>query len=192
MVHASPASAKAALRLALREQRKALAAEIPDAGERAAALLPAERLSGLVVAAGYRPRGGEIDPRPLMKRLAQSGVVLTLPVAFERDSPLAFRAYAFGDRLEPDAYNIAAPTAEAAVLRPDLVIVPLLAFDRRGGRMGQGGGHYDRTLEALRSEAPVFALGLAYAGQEVGETPREPHDQALDAILTEKGYIEVR
>ncbi|MDR3512092.1 MAG: 5-formyltetrahydrofolate cyclo-ligase [Caulobacteraceae bacterium] len=186
------ADAKTALRLVLREQRKALAAQAPDAGARAAALLPAERMAGVVVAAGYRPRGGEIDPRPLMARLAAAGVMLALPVALARDAPLEFRAYQPGDRLEPDAYNIAAPTAEAPLLRPDLVIAPLLAFDRSGGRMGQGGGHYDRTLEALRAEGPVFVLGLAYAGQESAAIPAEPHDQRLDAILTEKAYIEVR
>ncbi|HEY9233988.1 MAG TPA: 5-formyltetrahydrofolate cyclo-ligase, partial [Phenylobacterium sp.] len=73
-----------------------------------------------------------------------------------------------------------------------LVICPLLAFDRRGARLGQGGGHYDRTIEALRAEGPVFVLGLAYAGQEVEGLPAEPHDQRLDAILTESGYIEAR
>jgi 5-formyltetrahydrofolate cyclo-ligase len=181
--------AKTVLRLALREQRKALAAAAPDAGERAADLLPPERLAGLAVAAGYRPRGGEIDPRPLMRRLAGAGAMLALPAALERDAPLAFRAYVPGDRLEPDACNIAAPTAEAPLVRPDLVIAPLLAFDRAGGRIGQGGGHYDRTLQALRAEGPVFVLGLAYAGQEVADIPHEPHDQRLDAILTEKGYI---
>ncbi len=191
MVHASAASAKTALRLVLRERRKALAAESPDAGERAASHYSPGRASGVIVAAGYRPRGGEIDPRPLMRRLAQAGVLLALPVAVEREGPLTFRAYAPGDRLEPDAWNIAAPTAEAPAVRPDLVITPLLAFDRKGGRMGQGGGHYDRTLEALRAEGTVFALGLAYAGQEVADIPLEPHDQRLDAILTEKGYIEL-
>ena len=192
MAHASSASAKTVLRLALREQRKRLARETPDAGAIAAGLLPAERLAGLTVVAGYRPKGDEIDPRPLMNRLAQAGVLLALPVALERATPLEFRAYAPGDRLEPDACNIAGPTAEAPVVRPDLVITPLLAFDRAGGRMGQGGGHYDRTLQAMRTGGPVFVLGLAYAGQEVAEIPAEPHDQRLDAILTEKGYIEVR
>ena len=191
MALADPSSAKTVLRLALREQRKALAAEAPDAGERAAALLPAGRLTGWTFAAGYRPRGGEIDPRPLMARLAEAGVLLALPVAFDRESPLEFRAYQAGDRLEPDAYNIASPTAEAPVVRPDLVITPLLAFDRKGGRMGQGGGHYDRTLAWLRAEGPVFVLGLAYAGQEIADIPTEAHDQRLDAILTEKGYTEV-
>jgi 5-formyltetrahydrofolate cyclo-ligase len=73
-------------------------------------------------------------------------------------------------------------------LEPDLVITPLLAFDLFGGRLGQGGGYYDRTLEALRARKPVVALGLAYAGQQIARAPVEPHDQTLDAILTEKAY----
>jgi 5-formyltetrahydrofolate cyclo-ligase len=77
-------------------------------------------------------------------------------------------------------------------VRPDLVIAPLLAFDRAGGRIGQGGGHYDRTIAALRTQGPLFVIGLAFAGQEVAELPHEPHDQRLDAILTETAYIEVR
>ncbi|HEY9216874.1 MAG TPA: 5-formyltetrahydrofolate cyclo-ligase, partial [Phenylobacterium sp.] len=78
----------------------------------------------------------------------------------------------------------------AAQVAPDLVLAPLLAFDRRGHRLGQGAGHYDRTLANLRAAKPVWVVGLAYAGQEVEEIPAEPHDQRLDAILTETGYIE--
>ncbi len=75
---------------------------------------------------------------------------------------------------------------------PDLVIAPLLAFDRSGARLGQGGGHYDRTLEGLRARGPLFVIGLAYAGQQIDAVPREPHDQCLDAILTEISYTRVR
>jgi 5-formyltetrahydrofolate cyclo-ligase len=191
MAHASPASAKTVLRLALRAERKRLARETPDAGERAARHFPADRQRGSAVVAGYRPKGDEIDPRPLMNRLAQAGAALALPVASARDAALVFRAYAPGDPLEPDAFGIPAPTAQARLVRPDLVITPLLAFDRAGGRLGQGGGHYDRALQTLRSGGAVFVLGLAYAGQAVVAIPMEPHDQRLDAILTETGYIEV-
>jgi len=178
------------LRASLRDLRKTLAAETPDAAERAAGLFPADRLTRVSVAAGYRARGGEIDPLPLMQRLATVGVRLALPVAEDRDSPLIFRAFKAGDPLAPDAFGIASPTIDAAVVQPDLVITPLLAFDRFGGRIGQGGGHYDRTLALLRARGPVFVLGLAYAGQQVARTPLEPHDQRLDAILTETAYIE--
>jgi 5-formyltetrahydrofolate cyclo-ligase len=77
------------------------------------------------------------------------------------------------------------------VVTPNLVIAPVLAFDRHGGRLGQGGGHYDRTLADLRGQRPVFVLGVAFAGQEIEAAPMDPHDQRLDAILTETGYIEV-
>ena len=138
MVIASAASAKTTLRLMLREQRKALAAKTPDAGDLAANLFPLERLNRLIFAAGYRPKGGEIDPRPLMKRLADAGARLALPVAFDRDQPLDFRAYDFGDRLEPDAYDIASPTAEAPVVRPDMVIAPAACL--RPSRRADGAG----------------------------------------------------
>lgn len=192
MVQASAASAKALLRASLRGDRRTLAIAAPDAAERAAALFPQERLASAVIAAGYRAIGSEMDPAPLMGRLADAGARLALPASSREDRPMSFRAYAFGDPLEPDAFAIPAPTPEAPELWPDLVIAPLLAFDRQGGRMGQGGGHYDRTLAMLRARGPVFVLGLAYAGQEVASLPQEPHDQRLDAILTEKAYIEVR
>jgi 5-formyltetrahydrofolate cyclo-ligase len=190
MVHASPASAKTVLRLQMRDRRKALAAETLDAAEQVVGRLPSDLIRKGIVVSGYRRRGAEIDPWPLMQAFARAGATLALPVAFDRDSPLEFRAYADGDPLEPDAFNILAPTGAAAIVQPDLVITPLLAFDRAGGRMGLGAGHYDRTLEALRACRPVFVLGIAYAGQEVARIPLEPHDQRLDAILTEKAYIE--
>ena len=192
LVHASPASAKAVLRLELRALRKRLAADAHGAAERAAEILPAHRLGAFSIVAGYRPQGSELDPWPVMRRLAEAGARLALPVAADRDSPLTFRAYASGDLLAPDAFRIASPTAAAALVEPDLVIAPLLAFDRRGWRMGQGAGCYDRTLATLRARKAVFVLGLAYAGQEVARIPCEAHDQPLDAILTEKAYIEAQ
>jgi 5-formyltetrahydrofolate cyclo-ligase len=190
MVHASDASAKIVLRLEMRGLRRSLCAEAPDAGNRAVAHLPAAVI-GAAVVAGYQPTGTEIDPWPLMQAFARAGARLALPVAITTDGPLIFRAYAEGDPLRPDLAGVAAPIASAGPLKPDLVVTPLLAFDRHGGRMGQGGGHYDRTLAALRKKGRVFVLGLAYAGQEVAHIPAEPHDQPLDAILSEKEYIEV-
>ena len=188
MIQASPASAKTLLREILRDVRKSLSAATPDAGARAAGLFPTG-LSPKIVA-GYRQRGAEIDPWPLMQRLARAGARLALPVAEGRDTALVFRAYAEGDSLAPDALKIASPLPTAEIVRPNLLITPLLAFDRFGGRIGQGGGHYDRTLAALRAEGPVFVLGLAYSGQEVARIPAEAHDQSLNAILTETAYIE--
>ncbi len=190
MVHASAASAKTVLRLQLRGSRRALAAKTPDAPEQAAGLIPIDLLKRPAIVAGYRSIGGEFDPWPVMQAFAKAGAGLALPVATDKASPLVFRAWSAGEPLAPDAFGIPSPTPDAPAVEPDLILAPLLAFDRRGSRMGQGGGHYDRTLEALRARRRVFVLGLAYAGQELARIPTEPHDQRLDAILTEKGYIE--
>jgi 5-formyltetrahydrofolate cyclo-ligase len=192
LVQASATAAKTLLRLQLRAQRKTLAARAPDAAEQAAQILPLDRLGRFAVVSGYRPQGAELDPWPLMSRFAEAGAQLVLPVVVDREGPLVFRAFAPGDPLVPDAVGVAAPTSEAPEREPDLVIAPLLAFDRRGNRMGQGAGHYDRTLAALRARGPVFVLGLAYGGQEVARVPAEPHDQPLDAILTEMAYIDAQ
>jgi 5-formyltetrahydrofolate cyclo-ligase len=179
---------KTDLRAQLRLRRRELAATHPDASDRAAAHLPLEMLGSFAVVSGYQPLGGEIDPWPVLNRLAVAGARIALPVAIDRHSPLIFRAYEPGQPLEPDAVKIPSPAADAETLVPDLVIAPLLAFDREGHRLGQGAGHYDRTLQGLRERGRVWVIGLAYAGQEIDHFPREPHDQPLDAILTENGY----
>ena len=187
MVHATAASAKTALRLAMRTRRRILAAETPGAAELAAALAMAGGLSAKV-AAGYHPQGGEMDPWPLMRALAAGGARAALPRAARRDAPLQFHATDDPTPMTPDAYGVPAPAASSAILTPDLVIVPLVAFDARGARLGQGAGCYDRAIADLRSRGAVWVLGLAYAGQEVAKVPSEAHDQLLDAVLTEKAY----
>jgi 5-formyltetrahydrofolate cyclo-ligase len=174
----------------LRALRRRLAHESPDAAARAAALLPLKHLPRPGVVGAYHALGAELNPQPVVDRLLAAGWRLALPTA-THDEPLAFRAWRAGEPLVPDAFGIPCPAPDAERLDPDLVIAPLVAFDRRGGRLGQGGGHYDRTLANLRARKPVFILGLAYAGQEVDEVPAEPHDQRLDAILSETGYIEI-
>lgn len=185
------ADPKSALRRTLRARRRALAAAQGDAAHAAAEHLPLHRLPAFATYGGYHAMGSELDPSPLIRRLGATGATFALPCAVAADVPLDFRTWDPDDLLVPDAVGVPSPPAHAAVVHPDLVIVPLLGFDRRGGRLGQGGGHYDRTLENLRSLKPVFALGLAFAGQEVENLPFETHDQRLDAILTETGYIEV-
>lgn len=187
----SSAPDKTALRARLRTLRRRLAAETPDAGRRAAKALPLDRLPPFDSFAGYVAQGSEIDPVPLMMRLAELGAEPALPRAVSREEALEFRLWDTRTALEPDAFGIPAPPAWADTVEPDLVICPLLAFDRRGGRLGQGAGHYDRTLSNLRATKPVFVLGLAFAGQEVDALPVETHDQPLDAILTETGFIPV-
>ena len=176
----------------MRQRRAILFREKPDAAAKAAALLPPGRLAGAQVVAGYRPQGGEMDPLPLMRRFAAAGASLALPVATGPQARLTFRAWNEGDLLAPDVFGIPSPTAAQPEVRPDVIIAPVVAFDRLGGRLGQGAGCFDRTLAWARNGDPVFAIGLAFAGQEVELVPVAPHDQGLDAILTETGYIEVR
>jgi len=178
------AAAKNALRPLLLERRWSLKAADPRAGQRAADRFESSRLPAFRIAALYNAMGSEIDPAPLGRRLAASGVVLALPVVVALDAPLIFRQVAEDAVLVPDALSIAAPGPEAEAVTPDLIVTPLLGFDANGGRIGQGGGFYDRTLASLRAKAQVFALGLAYDGQEVDRLATEPHDQRLDGVLT--------
>lgn len=191
MVHADAASAKRLLRLEMRALRRSLAAKAPDAAERAAALAPAELFSARVVA-GYAPQGAEIDPGPLMRRFEAAGARIALPVSPGPGQPLVFRAWTPAAERVVDAAGISAPPPSAQALEPDLLIVPLLAFDRSGMRLGQGAGYFDRTIADLVRSRKVFTLGLAYAGQGVACIPAQEHDRALDAILTEAEYIAVR
>jgi 5-formyltetrahydrofolate cyclo-ligase len=184
--------AKSKLRRAMRQRRTSLALEAPDAPDRAAANLPEDLVAAGRIVAGYRPLGAEMDPLPAMRRFAAAGARIVLPVVVDAEGPMIFRLWREGDPLSPDALGVLAPTSAAGEARPDVVIAPVLAFDAAGGRLGQGGGSFDRTLAALRAEGPLTVIGLAFAGQEVGEVPGEAHDQALDATLTESGYRWIR
>lgn len=143
------------------------------------------------VVAGYWPLAGEIDPVPLMLRLAKRGCRLALPAVIGRGRPLVFRAWAPGDALEAGEHGTHHPAAHAPELVPALVLVPLLAFDRQGFRLGYGGGYYDRTLESLRQSAHLTTIGIAFAAQEVPAVPRDGHDQRLDGVATENGLMMV-
>lgn len=188
--HAEILAAKKALRAhAVVLRRQAMAA----GGEAAAAAL-ASQAGCLGVAAGgviggYWPMGDEIDPRPLMDRLAGLGGRLALPVVAARGQPLTFRGWQPGDVLEPGLHGTFHPAATAAELVPEVLLVPLLAFDRQCFRLGYGGGYYDRTLESLKARAHVRIIGVAFAAQEVAFVPRDGHDQRLDVVVTEGGLI---
>jgi 5-formyltetrahydrofolate cyclo-ligase len=186
---------KAALRTHAAERRAHAAAANPLAGETLSALLPARLVAGPgAVVSGYWPFRSEIDPRPLMRRLSQAGARLALPVTPERAShaPLTFRIWTPESVLAPGSFQVHEPPPESETVEPDLLLVPLLAFDRAGHRLGYGAGHFDRTLQRLRALKPLTAVGLAYAAQEVASLPADPHDEKLDGIVTEKAYIEVR
>jgi 5-formyltetrahydrofolate cyclo-ligase len=138
---------------------------------------------------GYNPFGSEADCLPLLTRLAERGHVTALPVMQGRSKPLAFRRWRVGGELVPGSFNIPVPPPEAGEVDPGILIVPLLAFDRAGYRLGYGGGYYDRTLAALRARHEIIAVGLAFSIQEVADVPRTERDERLDYVLTERELI---
>ena len=184
---------KATLRATALAARDALSGERRAAAAQAIALrgLPFEIMPGAVVA-GYSPIRSEIDPIPLMRKLAVPGVQLALPAIVAGDQPLKFRAWAPGDRLQRGRLGILEPSADAKEVIPDILLVPLAAFDRAGHRIGYGAGHYDRTLEQLRKLKAITAVGVAVAVQEVEVVPALLHDAALDYVLTETQMLDFR
>jgi len=184
---------KAKLRQAATTRRARVRPE--DAAAAALALRDLVLASGLVPAgatvSGFWPIGDEFDPRPLMEALAARGHRLCLPVVVGKGRPLAFRAWAPGDPLDSAGFGLSVPRWDAAPAMPSFLVVPLLAFDRRGFRLGYGAGYYDRTIEALKASSKrVVALGVGFALQEVPEVPAMAHDQRLDAVATEAYLIE--
>jgi 5-formyltetrahydrofolate cyclo-ligase len=184
---------KAQMRRATIAHRDALAPALRGAAAEAIAArpLPVPLAPGAVVA-GFMPMRSEIDPLPLMKKLAAAGARLALPVVAGRGNPLVMRAWAFGEPLAAGVWGIREPKPRAAEIAPDILLVPLLAFDRTGHRLGYGGGYYDLTIAQLRERKTVVAIGLAYAAQEVAEVPTTPRDAALDLVLTEREIIDLR
>ena len=162
-----------------------------SAGAAAGAALAATGLGFLArepgIVSGFKPFSDEIDVLPLMARLAGEGWRTALPVVVGRDRPLVFRAWAPGEPTVAGAWAIPVPPDGAPEVEPDVLLVPMLAFDGAGFRLGYGGGFYDRTLAALRAVKPVTAVGVGFSGQEMEQVPREAHDEPLDWILTEQG-----
>jgi 5-formyltetrahydrofolate cyclo-ligase len=147
-------------------------------------------LAAGAIVSGYWPLSGELDPRVAMARLAGRGHPLALPRLDGSGRPLRFLAWRAGDVLDAGAFGLMEPQPAQPELLPDLVLVPLLAFDRQGGRLGYGKGYYDRTLAKLRAgPRPPVAIGLAFADQEVADVPTGPHDVALDAVVTEHALL---
>ena len=181
---AALAAEKAVLRARCRAARKARPPS-PGAGAALAAHVLARIpvLPGCVVA-GYWPFADEADPRPLMRALAARGHPLCLPVVAGRELPLAFRAWAAGAALAPGPFGTSEPPASAPERVPAVLLVPLLAADLRGFRLGYGGGYYDRTLAGLGG---ALAIGVAFHDQICAAAPRGPHDRPLDWLATERG-----
>jgi 5-formyltetrahydrofolate cyclo-ligase len=144
------------------------------------------------VVAAFSPIRDEPDAGPLLAALQAHGFATALPVVAGRSAPLAFRLWRAGEALARGALGVPEPAATAPLVEPDLLFVPLAAFDRRGHRIGYGAGHYDRALKRLRAKGPIRAVGVAYSVSEIDAAPDEPHDERLDFILTEREWIDAR
>jgi len=187
------APSKAELRAAALAARDALGDKKRDAAAKSLAKrgLPIALPAGAVVS-GYSPIRNEIDPAPLMQKLASLGARLALPVVNARGKSLTFRAWSPSDRLVLGSLGIPEPSPAAAELIPDVMLVPLAAFDRSGHRIGYGAGYYDYTFVHLRKLHAVVGIGLAFAAQEIKSVPALAHDVALDFVLTEKDVFDFR
>lgn len=178
----------AARRAAVSRRDAAHAALAGAAPERIAAHFAASfRLREGVAVSGYWPGRSELDIRPLMERLHRAGHPIGLPIVQGRGKPLIFRLWSPGAALEPKAFGLLEPPASAPEITPEVLLVPFLAFDREGYRIGYGAGYYDMTLAGLRARGDVLAIGVGYAGQRVERLPRDGHDQRLDWVVTEEG-----
>jgi len=184
---------KSELRRASLAKRDALPAQIcADAANAIAGrIFPVPIPAGAVVS-GYSPMKSELNPVPLMRKLSDVGAQLALPVVQGRGRPLVMRAWTFGAPLASGVWGIREPTADAPEVFPDIMLVPLAAFDRSGHRIGYGAGYYDMTIMRIRAMKHVTAIGLAFAAQEADRIPAEPHDAPLDLVLTERKIIDFR
>ena len=181
----------------MRQEALALRDALPAAIRASAAESIAARpfplkIEGSTVVSGFSPMKSEISPVPLMRKLADAGAKLALPVIAGRGKPLIMRAWNFGDPLVSGQWGIREPTREAPEVAPDILIVPLAAFDRAGHRIGYGAGYFDMTINALRGKKPVTAVGIAFANQELPSIPTTERDARLDLMLTEREVIDFR
>ena len=151
--------------------------------------LPFARQPEQRTVSGFFPYKSEISLLPLLARLHGEGWVTAMPVVIGEGLPLVFRAWAPGEPTVPGIWDIPVPLVTAEEVLPDVLLMPMLAFDRKGFRLGYGGGFYDRTLAKLRKLKQVAAIGVAYAAQEMAEVPHGDFDQPLDWIMTEKATI---
>ncbi len=154
-------------------------------------LFPVQPKIGQQIVSGFFPYQSEIDTRPLLGKLAGDGWTTCLPIVIANGQPLQFRRWLPGEPTIEGVWGIPRPPDMSPELDPDVLIIPMLAFDRKGYRLGYGGGFYDRTLEKLRATKKVVAIGVAYSAQEVNDVPHGNHDQPLDYVLTEREVIKL-
>ena len=174
-------------------RRDALPAEERKAAAEAIATRPIPlAIAPSTILSGFMPLKSEINPLPLMQKLAAAGARLALPAIAGRGKPLIMRAWELGAPLDRGQWGIREPKPDAPEVEPDILLVPLLAFDRAGFRIGYGAGYYDMTIHRLRALKPVIAIGIAFAAQEVPKIPTTPRDERLDLVLTEREVIDLR
>lgn len=179
--------AKAGLRREARRRRDAIHLDIRAEASRQACryFLSSVPLEPSAMVAGYWPIRDELDIRPILAQLMDAGQLVCLPVVTGEAAPLAFRRWIDGEALEASGFGTLAPAQNAPEVVPDMILVPLLGYDRAGTRLGYGGGYYDRTLAALPRRPRL--VGFAFSAQQFDHIPRADHDMALDAIVTERG-----
>mgnify|MGYP002725587682 CR=1 FL=1 len=185
---------KKEMRMTAKDKRRSLAGQAgSEAGDKLAVnfFKSAPGASeNLQTIAGYWPIADEIDVRPLMTKIHEAGRSVVLPVVVKPEQPLAFRPWRPDMALEEGAFGTYHPGSEEPEVSPDALLVPLLAFDDRGFRLGWGGGFYDHTLAGLRAAGPVTAIGAAYHGQMVDHVPHDTGDEPLDWIITDEDILE--
>ncbi|HEY0223120.1 MAG TPA: 5-formyltetrahydrofolate cyclo-ligase [Pseudolabrys sp.] len=157
----------------------------------AARTFPVAIAPGMIVS-GFSPMKTEVNPIPLMRKLSEAGARLALPCIVGRGHALIMRAWDFGAPLAAGQWGIREPMPDAPEVAPDIMIVPLAAFDRAGQRIGYGAGYYDMTIAALRAKKKVVAVGVAFAAQEISKVPATERDERLDLMLTERETIDFR
>ena len=178
---------KDVLRARLKAERRAANQDRPDAPVHAArnfmASIPLKPGAQIAL---YHPLDEELDTKPLAEALLEEGFEIGLPVVEKKNAPLVFRRFERGAPLIKGRFGIMTPEQSAPLFTPEVLVVPLLGFDKSGARIGYGGGFYDRTLEQLRAQGTVLAVGYAYGAQEVDAAPSSSLDQAMDWIVTER------